>query len=98
MFQMRDVLIELKPTLRFVRAACVIILFSGVLFGCDSHAKHGPRITSRNNLYVIGAAIRDYKDVHGTLPQRLSELVPRNISPDRIGIFYVTNSFANQQV
>jgi hypothetical protein len=67
--------------------------------GCSpSEVKTGARITSYSNLYEIGLAIRQFKDENGALPMHLSDIVPRNIPLNKIGIFYVTNKFAYQQV
>ena len=56
------------------------------------------RTTSYANLYEIGLAIRQYKYENGALPIHLSDIVPRNIPLNQMGIFYVTNKFATEQV
>lgn len=73
------------------------LVFGGtllIMFGCGSRTVQGPRITSKANLHRIGTAIRDYADDHGSRPQKLSDLVPRYIPLDQIGMFYVTNNDA----
>jgi hypothetical protein len=60
--------------------------------GCDvspSRSVPGPRITSYGHLAEIGRALRDYKEEHGDLPPRLSDLVPDQIPLDQIPLFYV---------
>jgi hypothetical protein len=70
-------------------AGIALVAFAAMV-GCDSRPK-GVRIASYSNLHKIGTAIRDYRDEHGFLPQALSDLVPRYITFDQIGVFYQTN-------
>jgi len=66
------------------------------LVGCEpSKAVDGPRIRSYGQLYAIGIAIRDYKEEHSQLPDKLSHLVPVSIGFSDVGLFYVTNKLAN---
>ena len=69
------------------------------LIGCSpSPVATGPRITSYSNLYKIGLAIRQYKLENGALPTLLSDIIPRDMPPNQIGVFYVTNKFTTEQV
>ena len=71
-----------------------------LLFGCTPSSVHeGPRIASTHNLHRIGIAIRDFESERGKLPDRLSELVPWQVSTNDIPIFYVRSNFTlNQQL
>lgn len=62
-----------------------------------SHVSTGPRITSTAHLHTIGVALRDYKDEHGRLPERFSDLVPDYITSSNMAIFYITNELTKQQ-
>ena len=79
---------------RTMQAFLLALAGTVILFGCDSTNKNGPRITSYAHLHEIGTAIRDYTGDHGARPQQLSDLVPRYIQLDQIGIFYVTSDKA----
>jgi hypothetical protein len=78
---------------RSVQALFPVLAVFAILVGCGPRIRHGPRITSYANLYKIGTAIRDYTEDHGVRPQQLSNLVPKYIPLDQIGIFYVTNNY-----
>ncbi len=79
---------------RTIQALLLVLAGTVILVSCHSTLKHGPRITSYAHLHTIGTAIRDYTDDHGARPKQLSDLVPRYIPLDQIGIFYVTSKEA----
>ncbi len=80
-----------------IRDVLLILVFT-VMVGCGSHTASGPRFISFGSLANIGMAIRDYANDHGTLPQKLSDLVPRYITADQIGIFYVRNEYVKNSL
>jgi hypothetical protein len=80
---------------RSIQALLLVLAGTAILVGCHSTLKQGPRITSYAHLHTIGTAIRDYTDDHRARPQQLSDLVPRYIPLDQIGIFYVTSKKAH---
>lgn len=72
------------------------LLVTALIFGngCDSSRSHPPRFTSYSHLYRIGIAITRYEYDNNELPRGFSELVPKYIPFEQIGIFYVTNEYA----
>jgi len=80
------------------RCLPILAMASLLCVGCNpSRAVKGPRIESYSQLYTIGMAIRDYKEEHGALPRRFSDLVPKEVPFENLKIFYVTNTSSQNQ-
>lgn len=86
------------PKIRFRYLLAIVAAFA-LATACSPRARSGPRIISHANLYKIGLAIRQFELTNGALPVRLSEIVPRFIPLDQIGLFYITNRpFSTQEL
>ena len=79
--------------------ALMILAVLAFVAGCSpSKVKTGARITSYSNLYEIGLALRQFKFENGDLPTHLSDIVPRYVPINQVGMFYITNKFVYTQV